>query len=118
MIFVAVLLTSDLAGPSVGDEVATPFLAVLFLFYSIGRYTEGRMFWAAAGFLVLGLLALLIADSGGAGDFLYVLAARVHAGACGTCGAEPRAAPASSSAIKAAPARGGPRGARAARGRG
>ena len=73
VIFIVVLLGSDLVGPSVGDEIATPFLAVLFLYYSVGRYAEGRRFWAAAGILALGLMGLLIADSGGAGDFLYVL---------------------------------------------
>ena len=73
VIFIVVLLGSDLVGPSVGDEIATPFLAVLFLYYSVGRYAEGRRFWAAAGILALGLMGLLIADSGAAGDFLYVL---------------------------------------------
>jgi signal transduction histidine kinase len=72
-IFIVVLLGSDLAGPSVGDEVATPFIAALFLYYSIGRYAEGRRFWAAAGLMAIGLMGLLIADSGGAGDFLYVM---------------------------------------------
>ena len=40
-IFIGVLLGSDLLGPSVGDELATPFIAALVLFYSLGRYSEG-----------------------------------------------------------------------------
>jgi signal transduction histidine kinase len=55
------------------DETAVPFLGLLFLYYSIGRYAEGRRFWAASGILTLGLVGLLISDTGGPGEFLYVM---------------------------------------------
>jgi signal transduction histidine kinase len=73
LIFVTVLAGSDLLGPSVGDEIATPFLAALVLFYAIGRYTDGRRFWACVGAMAAGLATILIADASAIGDFLYVL---------------------------------------------
>ncbi|MBN1528579.1 MAG: hypothetical protein JW895_05930 [Thermoleophilaceae bacterium] len=72
-VFVAVLVASDLAGSSVGDEIATPFLAALVLFYAIGRYTDGRRFWACTAVMAVGLATILIADASAIGDFLYVL---------------------------------------------
>jgi signal transduction histidine kinase len=73
LVFVTVLAGSDLLGPSVGDEIATPFLAALVLFYAIGRYTHGRRFWACVGAMATGLATILIADASAIGDFLYVL---------------------------------------------
>ena len=73
LVFVTVLAGSDLLGPSVGDEIATPFLAALVLFYAIGRYTHGRRFWACVGAMAAGLATILIADASAIGDFLYVL---------------------------------------------
>jgi signal transduction histidine kinase len=55
------------------SNTTTPFVAVILLFYSTGRYAAGRRLWAALAVILVGMLATLGIESGSftADDILW-----------------------------------------------
>jgi signal transduction histidine kinase len=55
------------------SSTTVPFVAVILLFYSTGRYASGRHFWPALAVILVGMLATLAVESGSfsADDLLW-----------------------------------------------
>jgi signal transduction histidine kinase len=71
-VLMAVLIVQTTFGSDVLGELAVPFMAMLALFYSVGRYCAGHRFWAGFTILAGGLAALLVSELESASDLPFV----------------------------------------------
>ena len=73
VIFVVPALIQAALDGYLTDNSTTPFVAIILLFYSAGRYAPGRRFWLAFTVAMVGMLAALGIESGSftADDLLW-----------------------------------------------
>jgi signal transduction histidine kinase len=72
VIFVVPALIQALLGGYLTGDTTAPFVALILLFYSAGRYASGRRFWLAFGVTLVGILATIgIESSLSADDALW-----------------------------------------------
>jgi signal transduction histidine kinase len=63
-LFVVPSLIQALLDGYLTNNGTTPFVTVIFLFYSVGRYADGRRLAAAAGVMFVGTTAAILIESG------------------------------------------------------